>query len=858
MQNMFKLITIIFLTFFSINAFAYEEDTFVEIRKMVTALDLSQEVLIEKLNDKSINVSLDEGFEIHVLAMLVEVSELTGWRGPVTIKRATSPQKRKFMKQGKTIFIDTSLNSNSIFNLLYQAKKLMSETNQQAPAPVSSNNENDSLETDIEDSTSEEDDVEEETIFSSLSSKFSSLTSKIKNKWSFGESEENDETIEEESRRQNIDEGSNLNNTTSFDETTLSILYSNEDYLQLLEVILDKVSIKEIIERHYSLEIMSEGQTQDGFPYQEFSKEELLTLYKQLIDLPVIVLRKLRLKKIYRVINGAVKESKYGYVLGDYSLDQERIQMYDSAFEKNGDQFGEGTLIHELGHAVWYGLEDDLKGWYLNISWKYNDGEWGKRFGNLFVSEYSTSDPLEDFAEHFAAYVRNPELLKSKASIKYQWLKENVFDGVEYKNQAKYKNTSIKLEGSKTPDYTAPYFINNIKDSISIETEELNESELLIKIAVTGLVDDVSGVESITIFLESDSESRKEKLIIVRLDQQSIIDAEKGSYQLQMIIDKNGYANGRFYLDWVSVKDFSGRESSYLTERIEGQSILVESQDNQFENKEFQAFKAKVASTQIDENNIQINKQLNSQESAYKVILPLSSTENFRYIDIYWRVLGSEDLVFEHKIFISDTNLTVKSNHLELNVIVPSYVPNSQIKMSSVKVVYELDDELQSKVFKLNDNLENLLINFEDGSSISQKPVSISPQEIQLNFSETGENNGKVAIDIPVSSVAGANIPGALFEGNVTLMTPDGLEINGQFKSEEVFSGQQTVTVIVELPTNYVSGVYILSEAVMKIDVSSSYSDNSAYPDSTNILEVKEDLVERMILLPIEDRLGEH
>jgi len=93
------------------------------------------------------------------------------------------------------------------------------------------------------------------------------------------------------------------------------------------------------------------------------------------------------------------------------------------------------STVHEIGHQVGNLTHIDKKEDWINLSWEWVDGEKRRvrpRSQDLFVSLRATADPLEDFAESFAAYRFNPEKLKRVSLAKYRFLKERVFKGVEY------------------------------------------------------------------------------------------------------------------------------------------------------------------------------------------------------------------------------------------------------------------------------------------------------------------------------------------------------------------------------------------------------------------------------------------
>lgn len=55
-----------------------------------------------------------------------------------------------------------------------------------------------------------------------------------------------------------------------------------------------------------------------------------------------------------------------------------------------------------------------------------------RRDGDNFISEYAKTNTREDFAEHFAEYIIDPENLKKRAPVKYEYF-EKLFSGNEFR-----------------------------------------------------------------------------------------------------------------------------------------------------------------------------------------------------------------------------------------------------------------------------------------------------------------------------------------------------------------------------------------------------------------------------------------
>jgi len=115
------------------------------------------------------------------------------------------------------------------------------------------------------------------------------------------------------------------------------------------------------------------------------------------------------------------------------------------------------VLIHEMGHIVDTGLmqgsygdgnefkdgekpvlSDDISVVFYEISWISNNTFSEGTDGYSFISGYAKTDPFEDFAESYVAYILHGESFRTYSdsnedlSKKYEFLKKYVFDGVEY------------------------------------------------------------------------------------------------------------------------------------------------------------------------------------------------------------------------------------------------------------------------------------------------------------------------------------------------------------------------------------------------------------------------------------------
>jgi len=130
--------------------------------------------------------------------------------------------------------------------------------------------------------------------------------------------------------------------------------------------------------------------------------------------------------------------------------------------------------LHELAHfiATQYSLDrnpiwNGFSGWHTEkatIEGRIYDKDISDRSDNI-VSEYGQSSPWEDFAESVMAYRSNPQHLLRISSEKYQYIKEAVFDGLEYTSEdfCRFSTQSTSRTLQEDVRQNAAAFSNNPK-----------------------------------------------------------------------------------------------------------------------------------------------------------------------------------------------------------------------------------------------------------------------------------------------------------------------------------------------------------------------------------------------------------
>ncbi|HEY5801340.1 MAG TPA: hypothetical protein VIT92_14040, partial [Burkholderiaceae bacterium] len=112
------------------------------------------------------------------------------------------------------------------------------------------------------------------------------------------------------------------------------------------------------------------------------------------------------------------------------------IEFQDGAFDDL--PFTQHTILHEKTHFLWSGLFDDklkrawveLGGWYEN---RADPNGWSTTKTTEFVTPYAhLKNPNEDMAESVAAFILQPDLLRSRSPAKYAFIRDYIMQGSAY------------------------------------------------------------------------------------------------------------------------------------------------------------------------------------------------------------------------------------------------------------------------------------------------------------------------------------------------------------------------------------------------------------------------------------------
>jgi hypothetical protein len=553
---------------------------------------------------------------------------------------------------------------------------------------------------------------------------------------------------------------------------TFEIVYTNTVLEQFLRHTGTKESLSEVIQKKTGLRLRGNPGEPHFEVEMDFRTEELVTLIKQLSDLPSEVFSKMKLKRLSRYRYGAdlPKESASGI----YIEKDEIILLCDKAFMDNiEDVYGEGTLLHEMGHAYWYGTSESLRIQFLDISWVKKGNDWEKKTdrSEAFISEYAMTKPEEDFAEHFSGYVHQPEYLKKLAQIKHDFFHKNIFTDTTYFSTVA-KNAKVFIE-SPVPDTKKPWLEKSLGESFSTSIRVNNPSTQASEVAVevTGARDDISGIAPTLQVFEHEKNSKYR----VFVDLNPVAQAG-GSFSLKGVVQTNPskLAPGIYQPSTFSLRDMAGNREYYETKALKGIHLhgLLSIEE--------------VAKEEIDFSKIKIEEAMLIQGfPGVKVTLPLNFKESMEYIHLNWEFTGLEGKTthvchFKAKPLKNSIPCYAEAKPgepIKLQLYFYKSYPSSLIKLASF-VVHYMGTEATGKTrhsYTVPFGVETASARIETGhNNLDQLDLGVNDMKLaavtQTN-SDGGDQN--IAFSIPL-----VNRPAGEFEIYINVRSPSGVKVS--------------------------------------------------------------------------------
>ena len=209
------------------------------------------------------------------------------------------------------------------------------------------------------------------------------------------------------------------------------------------------------------------GETSHSF--QPFHAQELITIINQFEEMPSGYHKIDGLDYLVRRLNGLSHPLHPIAPAVAWSLEQSPgyIEFMESAF--TGDvccQYLQRLVIHEKAHFLWantysQALQEqwiELGGWFRDSN---ATSGWSTTKTTEFVSAYAhLENPNEDHSESVAAFIINPDLLRSRSLPKYEFVRDFIMQGTVYLSKI---DEDLTFEVyNLSPDYVYPGKIKRI------------------------------------------------------------------------------------------------------------------------------------------------------------------------------------------------------------------------------------------------------------------------------------------------------------------------------------------------------------------------------------------------------------
>ncbi len=237
---------------------------------------------------------------------------------------------------------------------------------------------------------------------------------------------------------------------------------------------------------------------EDASHFQSFVPSELVSIINMFEEMPEGFHKVPHLNYLIRRQNGHPHPMYPGAAAVAWPIENGYIEFMEGAFGGNNQQFETLRLIlHEKTHFLWaYSFSDEIKNDWIELGGWYEDPNassgWSTTKDTEFVSAYSHAiNPDEDMAESVAHFIKNPELLQSRAKLKYEFIRDRIMNGTRYISKIPDHLTFEVL--NLNPDYDYPGKIKRLDVKVEGAPEEDKQVTIEIELShIDGLQDEAS------------------------------------------------------------------------------------------------------------------------------------------------------------------------------------------------------------------------------------------------------------------------------------------------------------------------------------------------------------------------------
>lgn len=176
--------------------------------------------------------------------------------------------------------------------------------------------------------------------------------------------------------------------------------------------------------------------------------------------------------------NQRLTHFKRGYTLKQYegtTLANAVVMLFDP-WDKKSSLTKQYTIFHEMSHNVSGKLNDmdESPEWLKLSGWVKKGDDWSASPSACETSKYGMTNPWEDFAESLSSFRYNGAQFKAKCPEKFEFVKKNVFKGIDY---TEVKNcTTVAIEKIQVAQKSIVDEIMSSVGTTTFDEKELKES----------------------------------------------------------------------------------------------------------------------------------------------------------------------------------------------------------------------------------------------------------------------------------------------------------------------------------------------------------------------------------------------
>ena len=275
-----------------------------------------------------------------------------------------------------------------------------------------------------------------------------------------------------------------------------------KDEFQVARILRDRYGVQATAQFSH-LTAHTTAETKSSF--QKFKPEERIALINMLEEMPKGLHKIPQLKHIVRRVDGmphplypqapAVAWPVAGY-----------IEFMEKAFTSSSLTYIHRLILHEKAHFIWeHTLDEQTRQDWIELGEWYEDPNaesgWSTNQTTQFVSAYAhRKNPNEDLAESIADYVVNPDVLRSRAPAKFEFVRDRIMHGNFYVSRIR---EDLNFEVFNLyPDYIYPGKIKRVDVRVKGAAEE--DKILDVEMELHQLDGERSGASKVTMRIASD------------------------------------------------------------------------------------------------------------------------------------------------------------------------------------------------------------------------------------------------------------------------------------------------------------------------------------------------------------------